>query len=154
VAGFGENGSINLKTPEVMVTGMAKPYSMTSPPVIWGHLVITGSAVGEAIGGAVGDVRAWDARTGKLVWTVHSVPQKGEPNEGTWARESGHNRSGVNVWGEMTVDAKRGIVYLPFGAPADDRVGVDRPGTTSTVPPSWRWRPRRAIPLAFPGGAS
>lgn len=128
VEGFGEQGSINLKTPGVMVTGMAKPYSMTSPPVIWGHLVITGSAVGEAIGGAVGDVRAWDARTGKLVWTVHSVPRKGEPNEGTWAGESGHDRSGVNVWGEMSVDAKRGIVYLPFGAPADDRVGVDRPG--------------------------
>ncbi|MDE1916005.1 MAG: PQQ-binding-like beta-propeller repeat protein [Sphingomonadales bacterium] len=126
--GFGEKGSINLRTPDVMVTGMNKPYSMTSPPVIWGHLVITGSAVGEGIGGAVGDVRAWDARTGKLVWTVHSVPRPGEPNTGSWAGESGHNRSGVNVWGEMTVDAKRGIVYLPFGAPADDRVGVDRPG--------------------------
>jgi quinoprotein glucose dehydrogenase len=126
--GFGENGSINLKTPDVMVTGMGKTYSLTSPPVIWGHLVITGSAVGEAIGGAVGDVRAWDLRTGQLVWTMHSVPHPGEPNTGTWAGESGHNRSGVNVWGEMTVDARRGIVYLPFGAPADDRVGVDRPG--------------------------
>jgi quinoprotein glucose dehydrogenase len=127
-AGFGENGSINLKTPEVMVTGMAKAYSMTSPPQIWGHLVITGAAVGEAIGGAVGDVRAWDVRSGKLVWTFHSVPHQGEPNAATWANDSGNNRSGVNVWGMMSVDAKRGIVYLPFGAPADDRVGVDRPG--------------------------
>lgn len=126
--GFGENGSINLKTPDVMVTGMAKTYALSSPPLVWGHLVITGSAVGEAIGGAVGDVRAWDAATGRLVWTVHSVPRDGEPNTGTWAGDSGHNRSGVNVWGMMTADAKRGIVYLPFGAPADDRVGVDRPG--------------------------
>lgn len=127
-AGFGENGSINLKTPEVMVTGMAKAYSMTSPPQVWGHLVITGAAVGESIGGAVGDVRAWDVRTGKLVWTFHSIPHQGEPNAGSWGGDSGNNRSGVNVWGMMSVDAKRGIVYLPFGAPADDRVGVDRPG--------------------------
>lgn len=127
-AGFGENGSINLKTPDVMVTGMAKPYALTSPPLVWGNLVITGSAVGESIGGAVGDVRAWDVRTGKPVWTFHSVPHDGEPNAGTWAGQSGHNRSGVNVWGMMTADARRGIVYLPFGAPADDRVGVDRPG--------------------------
>jgi quinoprotein glucose dehydrogenase len=125
---FGQQGAIDLKTPDVMVTGMAKTYALTSPPLVWRDLVITGSAVGEAIGGAIGDVRAWDARSGKLVWTFHSVPHDGEPNTGTWAGDSGHNRSGVNVWGEMTADAARGIVYLPFGAPADDRVGVDRPG--------------------------
>jgi quinoprotein glucose dehydrogenase len=127
-AGFGEGGSINLKTPDVMVTGPNKPYSLSSPPLIWHDLVITGSAVGESIGGAVGDVRAWDVRSGKLAWTFHSVPRDGEPNTGTWAKDSGHNRSGVNVWGMMTADAKRGIVYLPFGAPSSDRIGVDRPG--------------------------
>ncbi len=126
--GFGENGSINLKTPDVMVTGQSKLYSMSSPPLVVGNLVITGAAVGESIGGATGDVRAWDVRSGKLAWTFHSVPRAGEPNTGTWAAGSDHNRSGVNVWGMMTADVQRGIVYLPFGAPADDRVGVDRPG--------------------------
>lgn len=38
------------------------------------------------------------------------------------------NGSGVNILGYMTVDAKRGILYMPFGAPNNDRVGVDRPG--------------------------
>lgn len=127
-AAFGEGGSLNLKTPEVMVTGQNKPYAMTSPPLIWRDLVVTGAAVGESIGGAVGDVRAWDVHSGKLVWTFHSVPRDGEPNTGTWAKGSGHNRSGVNVWGMMTADAKRGIVYMPFGAPSNDRIGVDRPG--------------------------
>lgn len=126
--GFGDNGSIDLKTPDVMVTGRAHMYMLTSPPLVWRDLVITGSAVGEAEGGATGDVRAWDVRSGKLVWTFHSVPRPGEPNTGTWANDSGHDRSGTNVWGMMTADVARGIVYLPFGAPANDRVGVDRPG--------------------------
>ena len=125
---FGEGGAINLKTPDVMVTGTNRPYSMASPPVIWNDLVITGASVGESVGGAIGDVRAWDARTGKPVWTFHSVPRRGEPGYDSWANDSGHDRSGVNVWGLMTVDAARGIVYLPFGAPANDRVGIDRPG--------------------------
>lgn len=127
-AGFGDGGIVDLKTPEVMVTGLAKPYFMASPPIVYRNLVLTGASVGEAVGGAVGDVRAWDARTGKLVWTFHSVPRKGEPGYESWANDSGHDRSGTNVWGLMTVDATRGIAYLPFGAPTSDRVGVDRPG--------------------------
>ena len=127
-AGFGSAGVVDLKTPDVMVTGLNKTYLMASPPIVYENLVLTGASVGEAVGGAIGDVRAWDARTGKLVWTFHSVPRKGEPGYDTWANDSGHDRSGVNVWGLMTVDAKRGIAYLPFGAPANDRIGVDRPG--------------------------
>jgi quinoprotein glucose dehydrogenase len=128
VAGFGENGSINLRTPDVMVNGPNKPYSLSSPPIIFKNVVITGSAVGEAVGGSIGDVRSWDAATGKLLWTFHSVPRKGEPGYDSWGNDSGHSRSGVNVWGLMTVDPQRGIVYMPFGAPANDRIGVDRPG--------------------------
>ena len=126
--GFGGNGVVDLKTPEVMVTGPNKPYFMASPPIVYKDLVITGASVGEAIGGAIGDARAWDVRTGKLVWTFHSTPRKGEPGYDSWADDSGHDRSGTNIWGLMTVDTKRGIAYLPFGAPANDRVGVDRPG--------------------------
>jgi quinoprotein glucose dehydrogenase len=126
--GFGENGVLNLKTREVMVTGMERGYTLPSPPFVYRNLIITGSGTGEGIGGPVGDVRAWDARTGKLVWTFRSRPQKGEPGYGTWGGDSDVNRSGVNVWGLMTVDEARGIVYMPFGAPANDRIGVDRPG--------------------------
>lgn len=127
-AGFGDNGVVDLRTPDVMVGGANKPYSLTSPPIIYKNLVITGSSVGEAIGGSRGDVRAWDARTGKLVWTFRSSPDANERGGETWANNSGHNRSGTNVWGLMSVDKDRGIVYLPFGAPTNDRIGVDRPG--------------------------
>ena len=73
-------------------------------------------------------MRAFDIHTGKLAWTLHSIPRHGEPNFGTWAGDSADFRTGVNVWGFITVDAVRGIAYLPFGAPSGDEVGVDRPG--------------------------
>ena len=132
--GFGDKGMVDLKTPEVMTTGKDKIYILPSPPVIYRNLVITGSGPGEGPGGLggglgpAGDTRAWDARTGKLVWTFHSVPRPGEVGHETWGGDSWKDRSGVNVWGYMTVDAERGILYMPFGAPNNDRVGVDRPG--------------------------
>ena len=56
------------------------------------------------------------------------MPRPGEVGHDTWAGDSWKDRSGVNVWGYMTVDVARGILYMPFGAPNNDRVGVDRPG--------------------------
>ena len=132
--GFGDNGMVNLKTPEVMTTGMNKIYILPSPPVVYKNLVITGAGPGEGPGGLggglgpAGDTRAWDARTGKLVWTFHSVPRPGEKGHDTWGGDSWKDRSGVNVWGYMTIDEARGILYMPFGAPNNDRVGIDRPG--------------------------
>jgi quinoprotein glucose dehydrogenase len=131
---FGVNGMVDLKTPEVMKTGMDKSYILPSPPTIYKNLIITGAGPGEGPGGKdgglgpAGDTRAWDAKTGKLVWTFHSVPLPGETGHDTWGGDSWKNRSGVNVWGYMTVDVARGILYMPFGAPNNDRVGVDRPG--------------------------
>jgi quinoprotein glucose dehydrogenase len=56
-------------------------YGMQSPPTIYKDLVITGSSVGEFPAlSAAGDVRAWEVRTGKLVWTFHTIPRPGEPN--------------------------------------------------------------------------
>lgn len=128
VVGFGANGVVDMKTPEVM-NGGTRGMGMTSPPIVYKNLVITGSAVPESpSNGPVGDVRAWDIATGKLMWTFHSVPRPGEKGHDTWRGDDWKNRTGVNVWGFLTVDAARGIVYMPFGAPAYDRFGADRPG--------------------------
>jgi quinoprotein glucose dehydrogenase len=128
-AAFGINGIVDMKTPDVMHGNDGALYGMTSPPIVFGDLVITGSAVQEFPAmGTAGDVRAWDARTGKPVWAFHSVPHRGEPGYETWAPGSAEGRSGVNVWGFMTVDEARGIVFMPFGAPASDRLGTDRKG--------------------------
>jgi quinoprotein glucose dehydrogenase len=131
---FGTGGVVNLKTAEVMQTGMDVPYSMLSSPTIYKNLIITGAGTGEGPGGSnggsgpAGDTRAFDARTGRLVWTFHTVPRPGELGYDTWRENSAKNRSGVNVWGYMSVDEQRGILYMPLGAPNNDRVGTDRPG--------------------------
>lgn len=127
-AAFGEGGIVELNTPEIL-RGLPGSNGLSSPPVVYQNLVITGGRTQENPPlGPAGDVRAWDMRTGKLVWTFRAVPHAGEPFNDTWAGESWRNRSGVNVWGFMTVDAERGIVYMPFGAPSVDQYGGDREG--------------------------
>jgi quinoprotein glucose dehydrogenase len=129
VAGFGTAGVLDMKTPEVMNGMPHAPLGMSSPPAIYRNLVITGSRVQEMpVKGAAGDVRAWDVRTGKLVWSFHVIPQAGEPGHDTWEGESWKGRSGNNVWTFVLVDDKRGIAYLPLGAPTFDRWGGDRHG--------------------------
>jgi len=127
-SGFGDNGVVNLNTDEIM-RGLPGRNGLTSPPVVYKNLVITGGTTQEnPPHGPAGDVRAWDMHTGKLVWTFHSVPRQGEKYNDTWADDSWKNRTGVNVWGFLTVDEKRGIVYMPFGAPSVDQYGGDRAG--------------------------
>ena len=125
---FGDKGIVDLNTPEIL-QGLPGNNGLSSPPVMYKNLIIVGGRTQEGPAqGPAGDVRAWDVHTGKLVWTFHSIPRKGERYNDTWEGESWVKRSGVNVWGLMTVDEARGIVYMPFGAPATDRYGGDRPG--------------------------
>ena len=129
VPGFGTNGVLDLKTPDVMNGHPDVLYSFSSPPLVIGDVIVTGSRVQEApTFGASGDVRAWDVRTGKKLWTFHVIPQPGEPGHETWEGDSWKDRSGVNVWTAPIGDAERGIVYLPVGAPTFDRWGADRHG--------------------------
>jgi len=125
---FGDNGVVDLNTPEIM-QGLPGSNGLSSPPIMYRHLIIAGGRNQEnPPKGPAGDVRAWDVHTGKLVWTFHSIPREGETYHDTWAGDSWKNRSGVNVWGFITVDAARGIVYMPFGAPSVDQYGGDRAG--------------------------
>jgi len=126
--GFGDNGIVNLNTPEIL-RGLPGRDGLSSPPIVYKNLVITGGTTQEnPPKGPAGDVRAWDMHTGKLAWTFRSIPAAGEKYSETWAGESSKNRSGVNVWGFLSVDAERGIVYMPFGAPSVDQYGGDREG--------------------------
>jgi len=67
-------------------------------------------------------------RTGRHLWTFHTVPRAGEAGFDTWEGDSAKQRSGVNVWTTVIGDEKRGIVYLPIAAPTFDRWGADRHG--------------------------
>ena len=127
-AAFGSDGVVNLDTPEIL-RGLPGRNGLSSPPIVYKNFAITGGTTQEnPPRGPAGDVRAWDLRTGKLAWTFGSIPQQGEKYNDSWAGDSWKNRSGVNVWGFLTVDAARGIVYMPFGAPSVDQYGGDRAG--------------------------
>ena len=126
---FGDNGLVDLRRGVFDEPSDTRLY-LASPPAIFKDIVITGSNNGELAPsvGAYGDVRGWDAHTGKLLWTFHTVPRPGEPGNETWAPGSWKNRSGTNVWGLMTVDVERGLVFLPIGCPTSDMYGADRRG--------------------------
>jgi quinoprotein glucose dehydrogenase len=125
---FGENGAVDLKK-DVNNGFPNARYDMTSPPEIYKDLIITGSQVQEIPeDGPSGDVRAWDVHTGKMVWRFHSVPHPGETGNDTWPADSWKNRSGTNVWGMISVDVKRDLVFLPFGSSSYDFYGADRKG--------------------------
>ena len=118
-AGFGENGEIRL----------APDLSLRSPPAIFKDLVIVGSAAPEFPElGPRGDVRAFDARTGRQVWEFHTVPRANEPGNDTWEGDSWRGRTGANVWSMMAVDESRGLVFLPIGSASYDFYGGDRKG--------------------------
>ena len=128
VPGFGNEGIVDMKPGAL--NGLANSsFGLSSPPIVYKGLVITGAHVQEGPSiGAAGDTRAWDAHTGKLVWTFHSVPRPGETGSETWKGDDWKNRSGTNVWGLMTIDAATGTLYMPFGEPTTDYWGGDRPG--------------------------
>ncbi len=115
--GFGKEGEVDLAV------------GYTGVPTIYKNVVLLGAAVPELPVGPPGDTRAYDASTGKKLWEFHSVPRPGELGHDTWLNDGWKGRSGVNVWGfYLTVDEQRGIVYMPFGGPASNYYGGDRPG--------------------------
>ncbi len=128
-AGFANEGLLDLKQGVLGDLPDAR-IALQSPPTVYENIVITGSANGEGSPsvGAYGDIRGWNASTGKLVWSFHTVPRPGEPGYETWPPDGWKNRSGTNSWGFSTLDVKRGIVYVPLGAPTSDFYGADRHG--------------------------
>ena len=125
---FGDGGSVNLRA-GVATKWPQLRYDDTSPPVIYKDVVIVGSEVQEYPSiGPSGAVRAFDVRTGKLVWRFDTVPKPGEVGHDTWQGDDWKDRSGTNAWGLLSVDTKNGLVFLPLGSPTYDFYGADRKG--------------------------
>jgi membrane-bound PQQ-dependent dehydrogenase (glucose/quinate/shikimate family) len=125
---FGDNGMVDLK-PGVMRGYDHLQYGLTSPVAPCGNLVILGGWVSDGEPrGPSGDIRAFDARSGKLAWRFHTVPRPGEFGHDTWEGDSWKDRSGVNVWSIMSVDEENGLVFLPLTSPGTDYYGGDRHG--------------------------
>jgi glucose dehydrogenase len=127
--GFGNEGMVDLKQGVADELPDAR-LALESPPAVYQDIIITGCSNGEGAPstGAYGDIRGWDARTGRLVWTFHTVPRKGEPGNDTWPEDGWKDRSGTNTWGFITVDIEHGLVFAPTGSPTSDFYGADRHG--------------------------
>jgi quinoprotein glucose dehydrogenase len=127
---FGDNGVVDLSQGLVWQINKMH-YTETSPPVVYKNLVIVGNGVGDRLmykNDPPGDVRAFDARTGKRAWTFHTIPQAGEFGNETWGNDSWKFTGHTNVWAPFTLDEKRGLVYLPVSTPSNDFYGGNRPG--------------------------
>ncbi|MGH9326872.1 MAG: PQQ-binding-like beta-propeller repeat protein [Terriglobia bacterium] len=126
--GFGNGGAIDLRK-GVAAKWPKAQYEVTSPPAIYKNLVIMGSEVQEwPAKGPSGAVRAFDARTGKLVWRFDTVPRPGQFGHNTWQDDEWKDRSGTNAWGPISIDGEHGLVFLPLGSPSYDFYGADRKG--------------------------
>ena len=124
---FGDRGVVDLRA-DVGRDLDGLTYGSTSPPAVWQDLVILGFEDGEGPGPtAPGDIRAFDARTGKERWRFHTVPRKGEYGYDSWTEGSTADRGGANDWGGFSLD-DRGILYAALGSAAFDFYGGDRQG--------------------------
>ena len=106
-------------------------YTNTSPPVVWGDLVIVGNGVGDRLvyhDDPPGDVQAFDVRSGKRVWDFDPIPQPGEFGNESWEDSSWKHTGHTNVWAPFSVDSARGLVYLPLSTPSNDWYGGARKG--------------------------
>jgi glucose dehydrogenase len=127
ITAFGTNGKVDLRVGLDRDPATINQQTRT-PGRVFENLLIMGSATNEEYGSAPGDVRAFDVRTGKLVWTFHTVPRPGEFGYDTWPKDAWKTVGGANNWGEQTIDEKRGIVYVPTASPKYNFYGGNRHG--------------------------
>ena len=128
VLSFGESGSVDLKAGLGRDPRTLSLVQSTTPGRVFEDLLILGSATNQGYGSAPGDIRAFDVRSGKVVWTFHTIPHPGEFGYETWPEDAWKSVGGANVWGEMSLDAGRGILYAPTASAKYNFYGADRLG--------------------------
>jgi quinoprotein glucose dehydrogenase len=106
------------------------PARLTSPVVFYKDMIITGGGGGDGPEPqAPGHIRGYDARTGKRKWIFHTIPKPGEFGHDTWGGDSWKTAGGTNNWGGLSMDVKRGWVFVSTGSPSFDYYGGFRKGT-------------------------
>lgn len=124
---FGDNGRIDLRR-DLGRDPESQSIAMTSPGVVYKDLLIVGGREPETLPAPPGDIRAYNVRTGKLAWSFHTIPHPGEFGYDTWPRDAWTYSGAANNWAGMTVDTRRGILYVPTGSAAMDFYGANRLG--------------------------
>ncbi|MEX0733640.1 MAG: pyrroloquinoline quinone-dependent dehydrogenase [Steroidobacteraceae bacterium] len=131
-AGFGTRGMIDLRKGLRHAPFEFSAYQVTSPPLVIGDLVVTGSAIADnsRIAPASGEVRAFDVRTGTLRWRWDPIPQDAQdPAFATWENDSAATNGAANVWSVKVADPERGLIFAPTSSPGPDYFGGLRPGS-------------------------
>src|SRR5258706_15346234 len=128
ILSFGKAGRVDLKEGLGRDPKTISLVQSTTPGRVFENLLILGSATNQGYGSAPGDIRAFDVRTGKLVWTFHTIPRRGEFGYDTWPQDAWKRIGGANVWGEFSLDEKRGVVYAPTASAKYNFYGADRTG--------------------------
>ena len=130
IPSFGTNGEVDL-TEGLLWPTIRLHYTQTSPPVVFGDLVILGNGVGDRLmyhRDVPGNIKAYDVRTGALVWNFNPIPQPGEFGNDTWEDESWDRVGHTNAWAQLSLDTERGLLYVPCGTPMNDYYGGHRKG--------------------------
>ncbi|MEP6915876.1 MAG: PQQ-binding-like beta-propeller repeat protein [Acidobacteriota bacterium] len=128
ITAFGKGGVVDLRQGLGRDPATIGRIQSGTPGKIFENSILLGSATGEGYLSPPGDLRAYDVLTGALLWQFHTVPHPDEFGYETWPKDAWKYIGGTNTWGEITVDAKRGIAYFPTGSPTYDYYGADRPG--------------------------
>jgi quinoprotein glucose dehydrogenase len=128
ILSFGKEGLVDLRQGLGRDADTIGRIQSNTPGRVFENLIIVGSATGENYLAPPGDIRAYNVITGEMAWTFHTIPRPGEEFYDTWPKDAWKYVGGVNTWGEITIDEKRGIAYLPTGSPTYDYYGADRAG--------------------------
>jgi len=125
---FGANGRVDLREGLGRDPESLRLVQSGTPGRVFENLIILGSATNEEYESGPGDIRAYDIRSGKMVWTFHTVPHPGELGYDTWPKEAWRSVGGANAWSGLSLDEQRGIVFVPTASPKYNFYGADRPG--------------------------
>ena len=127
VTAFGVDGRVDLRVGLDRDPASIRQQSRL-PGRVFENLIILGSATNQEYDSAPGDIRAYDVRTGAMVWTFHTVPRPGEFGYDTWPEDAWKTVGGANNWGEQSIDERRGIVYVPTASAKHNFYGGHRKG--------------------------
>ncbi len=125
---FGDKGTVDLRQGFDRPLDTLGSIGLTTPGVVSGDLLILGSITSEGLPSAPGDIRAFNARTGELAWSFHTIPHPGETGYETWPPDAWKISGGANNWPGMALDEERGLVYANTGSAAFDFYGSNRHG--------------------------
>ena len=127
ITSFGTNGRVDLRN--ALWRPARNPLQTSNPGRIFENVIIISlPAQGAGYDSTPADVQAYDVRTGKVLWTFHSIPHPGEFGYDTWPEGAFRTAGGVHNWSELTIDDQRGIAFIPFGTARFDFYGGNRQG--------------------------